>query len=997
MSISKSSFASTIPGHFANARGISWAWQNGADVISNSWEVGCYDQIIADAVDNAITFGRNGKGCVVVFCSHNKILDTVSFPASLPTVIAVGAISPCGERKSYTSCDTETGWGSNYGEALDIVAPGVLIATTDLQGQAGYNPNIPIHVIRGGTIVHNDYTDEAYTVWFNGTSAATPHVSGVAALIISVAPNLTGQGVRDIIESTAQKIRPDLYDYQNTVGRPNGTWHEEMGYGLVDAYEAVSKAICNEGLPVVRGVITQNSTWNTQVQAMNVVVTNGVTLIIQSEVKCSTASSIIVESGGKLVIDGGRLTNACEGEMWKGITVWGDYINAFPPGQIPDGIVEIRNGGTIENAIVGIHAKNGGIVETIGAFFINNKIGVQADPFSTANFTETQFVINRNYPGDIDAFGPHIKLLGSIDTYITKCNFSNEVPFVSPIVADDGTRAGIWAFNAPLTIQKESTFSGLGESVSARNSGAVPRLCISNNQFYDTHNVAIHAINYSSVANNIFDISNFGARGLSISNATGYRIEDNNFMNSNNAIQTMGILITNSGETENIVVNNSFVNLNVGIHAIHKNSSQSFGNYGVLRVSGLQFLCNGFEEIQQTDILVGDPSTPHFDHSVKNNQGNSLQPAGNLFIQNQFHRTNIASYSNYQINYFYSASIQEENPLYVTTSTVTKVPLGIPSKCPPFGKERGDLENALAQYDEWNVEYEYWLTKILTTSEDDDEFIFFLDMVSYFGGLKDNYFNSIIMEVLNNYELQITNYEELRFLFSYRGHYTDYLSIVETFLAENNFSEAFAAISTIYEMHDVSEEQFLELIGLQTYILWLQQLNEKEESIYKLPEREILYLTNYVNTHKGRGKVFVNNILCGLYGICNENDEIIRGLDDETIRRLDEIINNQHKFCTEQNEVPTSASSAYIKSLENITLMPNPTTGELRVTSYELQVTGIEVYDIYGRKVGQPQLLSVVEAQADGMAFNISHLPPSIYFVLIVTKQGSILKKLIKQ
>ena len=52
----------------------------------------------------------------------------------------------------------------------------------------------------------------------------------------------------DIIESTAQKIRPGVttgggyYKYENHPNRPNGTWNIEMGYGLVDAYEAVKKA-----------------------------------------------------------------------------------------------------------------------------------------------------------------------------------------------------------------------------------------------------------------------------------------------------------------------------------------------------------------------------------------------------------------------------------------------------------------------------------------------------------------------------------------------------------------------------------------------------------------------------------------------------------------------------------------------------------------------------------------------------------------------------------
>ncbi len=203
------------------ADGLNWAWQNGADIISNSWHSGVQYQIIDDAIHNALTEGRDGLGCVVVFATGNND-GTVSYPAnSNPDILAVGALSPCGERKNPGSCDGEGWWGSNFGTQLDIMAPGVLVSTTDRQGAQGYN--------------NGDYTQT-----FNGTSAACPHVAGVAALILSVHPCLTQQQVADIIESTAQKVGG--YAYQNESGRDNGTWHHEMGYGLIDAVAAVEAA-----------------------------------------------------------------------------------------------------------------------------------------------------------------------------------------------------------------------------------------------------------------------------------------------------------------------------------------------------------------------------------------------------------------------------------------------------------------------------------------------------------------------------------------------------------------------------------------------------------------------------------------------------------------------------------------------------------------------------------------------------------------------------------
>lgn len=203
------------------ASGFNWAWQNGVEIISNSWGGYAPSTIITDAIYNAINNGRNGLGCIIVFASGNENNTNIRYPGSaVPEVLVVGAMSPCGERKSPSSCDGES-WGGCYGNQLDIVAPGVKIPTTDRQGGLGYSSS--------------DY----HSV-FNGTSSACPHVAGVAALILSVNPNLTAEEVNNIIERTAQKI--GTYNYTNTSGRPNGTWNNEMGYGLVDAYAAVQMA-----------------------------------------------------------------------------------------------------------------------------------------------------------------------------------------------------------------------------------------------------------------------------------------------------------------------------------------------------------------------------------------------------------------------------------------------------------------------------------------------------------------------------------------------------------------------------------------------------------------------------------------------------------------------------------------------------------------------------------------------------------------------------------
>lgn len=192
---------------------VGLTYASNYDVISCSWE-SSNSTLIEDALYYyCFLWGRNGKGCVVVFSTGNSGRSSVSFPANCDDrIIAVGANDSSGQR-----CDF-----SNYGLSLDVVAPGIDIPTTDLLGSYG-------------TSLTN------YDLEFNGTSAACPHVSAIAALMLSVNPNLTRAEVNEIIQSTARKVGG--YTYSTTTGKPDGTWNAQMGYGLVDAYAAVLEAI----------------------------------------------------------------------------------------------------------------------------------------------------------------------------------------------------------------------------------------------------------------------------------------------------------------------------------------------------------------------------------------------------------------------------------------------------------------------------------------------------------------------------------------------------------------------------------------------------------------------------------------------------------------------------------------------------------------------------------------------------------------------------------
>jgi PKD repeat protein len=92
----------------------------------------------------------------------------------------------------------------------------------------------------------------------------------------------------------------------------------------------------------------------------------------------------------------------------------------------------------------------------------------------------------------------------------------------------------------------------------------------------------------------------------------------------------------------------------------------------------------------------------------------------------------------------------------------------------------------------------------------------------------------------------------------------------------------------------------------------------------------------------------------------------------------------------------------------SLRVYPNPTTGELKIAvcGERYAVCGIEIFDVYGRKhegakgrkgENSPPFMEGWQPQADGVVMDISHLATGIYFVRIITEQGVITKKVVKQ
>ena len=187
----------------AVANGIRFAADNGAKVINLSLGGPSPSATLEDALAYAYS-----KGVTIVAAAGNDSTNVLSYPAAYNNyVIAVGATRFDRTKSSY----------SNYGPGIDIVAPGG--DTSVDQNGDGYGDGI-LQQTFGSTPTNFGY------YFYQGTSMATPHVAGVATLILSKNPNSSPSDVRAIIEGSADDLGASGYD-------------QTYGYGLLDAAQAL--------------------------------------------------------------------------------------------------------------------------------------------------------------------------------------------------------------------------------------------------------------------------------------------------------------------------------------------------------------------------------------------------------------------------------------------------------------------------------------------------------------------------------------------------------------------------------------------------------------------------------------------------------------------------------------------------------------------------------------------------------------------------------------
>ena len=178
--------------------GIYYAVKNGAKVINMSLVGNDY----SNALNDAVSYAWN-SGVTVAACMGNDNGNTPRYPAGFHQSINVGSVNDDGKRTHPFL--TSTDGGSNVGQHIDVTAPGNYIYGITYKSLSNYN------------------------YYWGGTSQATPHVTGLVALMLSVDKTLTPPRIRDIIRSTADDQTTNSpedtpgFDIYNGFGRINAS------------------------------------------------------------------------------------------------------------------------------------------------------------------------------------------------------------------------------------------------------------------------------------------------------------------------------------------------------------------------------------------------------------------------------------------------------------------------------------------------------------------------------------------------------------------------------------------------------------------------------------------------------------------------------------------------------------------------------------------------------------------------------------------------------
>lgn len=434
--------------------------------------------------------------------------------------------------------------------------------------------------------------------------------------------------------------------------------------------------------PVPFALAFGSETWNWPMKFyQDIRIRSGQTLTIRCELQMVGQARIVVEGGGRLIIDGGRITNGlyypAEGlyhEPWRGIEVWGNATQSQAEGiggyLLHQGLIEIINGGIIENAETGVYlgkpgdpTKAGGVIRIEGTaaeppgVIRNCRTGVKFDPYTALSTSGLSALNNRsslvqgrfewtedfdNIHGDnnpiahADLDGVRVSFKGCAFEHTGQYpQYSSELGY--GIRAHNST---VWVTNAGAT---PNVFTGLDHGVHATASSTSPRLTVIGAQFNsNVCGVYAEGLRFPFIRNNTFSygdrevtLDNIDEqywqqrhRGIFLTHCNALRVLDNTFNGVSEPVAvTEGIVIGYTTYASENVRSNTIS----GIDRAYVGEGVS-ANITAPAAIGLQYLCNinnGNEWNIWSRQALGAAPAELPQHTIRLNQGWQNVPALN--------------------------------------------------------------------------------------------------------------------------------------------------------------------------------------------------------------------------------------------------------------------------------------------------------------------------------------------------------------------------------
>ncbi|MBO7287462.1 MAG: T9SS type A sorting domain-containing protein [Bacteroidales bacterium] len=762
------------------------------------------------------------------------------------------------------------------------------------------------------------------------------------------------------------------------------------------------------GYTDVPKVIDKNENWDFNYKSyQDIIVNSNVTLTISCRLEMVAQAKIIIKPGGKLIIDGGTITNAHYEGMWQGIQVWGNenMHQNMVNGRYLQGVLELKNGATIENAVCAVDLWNpldehseGGIVWAEDATFRNNAKAVRSlnySNYSPSSGTEAQnaswfrncsFILDSEYIGN-ETFHNHVELNNVDGIKFYACSFSadNSVSQLASSIS------AIYASSAGFTVTSEcsspsfpcpennliySTFNGFDNAIHVTNNGgSVRTFSVSNSEFWNNER-GIYATNtgYATIIKNIFNVGNNAQcnYGVYVDGVTNFCIEENNFLrNPSTTNRTYGIAVENSGSYNDIYLNH-FNNLYCGNISIGNNIVS--GNNGL----GLTYTCNTNSGNTHDFGVLRDGTYGNIDNS----QGSSSLAAANTFSASQYHFYNKG---NNNLTYYYKGNGNKiPSRKYGVTLSTASIDNECKSHYDPIGGGSGGgmmsvgktdslknkYENSFSSFNRLNSLGTYKIEKDSTQKMLQEAQMSMLQRECLLAA------GDIVRSNLNKEE---RDFNELREWLGKSNDISSARMIIASYIQQKDFVNAIALAKKLPATYDLQGEELNEFYDYLEIIRLHESLSETNRTALQLSDYEVTLLENIAENGTGASKAMADAILA-------EN----RGLPTIVIT-LCPTIPNFASVARGSGESEMTSDTAF-----KVELSPNPATTNVEV-SYTLPEGMTSATLVMTNTLG----VNVMTAHLDGnngeTTLSLEELPSGIYYYTIKCGEDVKTGKLVKR